>query len=79
MTGPGFNELDATVYKLTPIAKDSVLDIEAQIFNVYNHQNLGLPNNQGIITAPVGASSIEATSLPGSLPRMIQLQAKFIF
>jgi len=69
MTGPGFNELDATIYKLTPITKSSVLDIEAQIFNVYNHQNLGLPNVNGIITTP----------LSGSLPRMIQLQAKYVF
>jgi hypothetical protein len=69
MTGPGFNELDATVYKLTPITKSSVLDIEAQIFNVYNHQNLSLPNTNGIITAP----------LAGSLPRLIQLQAKYTF
>ena len=67
MTGPGFNNLDATIYKLTPIAKGNVLDIEAQIFNVYNHQNLGLPNSQGVITSGVG------------LPRLIQLQAKYIF
>jgi hypothetical protein len=69
MTGPGFNELDATVYKLTPLGKGTSLDIEAQIFNVYNHQNLALPNNKGIITQPLG----------GTLPRLIQLQAKFIF
>ncbi len=69
MTGPGFNEMDATIYKLTPIAKGSVLDIEAQIFNVYNHQNLALPGNKGNITQPLGSS----------LPRLIQLQAKFIF
>jgi hypothetical protein len=67
MTGPGFNELDATVYKLTPLGKGTVLDIEAQVFNAYNHQNLALPNNKGIITAPIGS------------PRLIQLQAKFIF
>jgi hypothetical protein len=68
MTGPGFNNLDATIYKLTPIAKGSVLDIEAQIFNVYNHQNLALPSlTSGVISSGVG------------LPRLIQLQAKFIF
>ncbi|MEO6829389.1 MAG: hypothetical protein ABI164_06225, partial [Acidobacteriaceae bacterium] len=67
MTGPGFNRLDATIYKLTPIAKGSVLDIEAQIFNIYNHQNLGLPNNTGAIGTTVGGA------------RLIQLQAKFIF
>jgi hypothetical protein len=69
MTGPGFNELDASIYKLTPITKSSTLDIEAQIFNVYNHQNLALPNTHGIISRP----------LSGSLPRMIQLQAKYVF
>lgn len=73
MTGPGFNELDATIYKLTPITKGSVLDIEAQIFNVYNHQNLALPNTQGIITQPL----IQASGQPQ--PRLIQLQAKYIF
>jgi len=67
MTGPGFNELDATFYKFTPITQTSVLDIEAQVFNVYNHQNLGQPNNHGVISNGVG------------LPRMIQLQAKYIF
>ncbi|HWF67915.1 MAG TPA: hypothetical protein VN670_11445, partial [Acidobacteriaceae bacterium] len=69
MTGPGYNNLDATIYKLTPIAKGSVLDIEAQIFNVYNHQNLGLPNNRGVI--------LRTNS--GAVPRTIQLQAKYIF
>ena len=69
MTGPGFNNLDATIYKLTPLTRGTVLDIEAQIFNVYNHQNLSLPNNTGVITSPVS----------GSLPRLIQLQAKYIF
>jgi hypothetical protein len=69
MTGPGFNELDATIYKLTPITKWSVLDIEAQIFNAYNHQNLALPNNSGTISQVVSGSS----------PRLIQLQAKYIF
>jgi hypothetical protein len=67
MTGPGFNNMDATIYKLTPLGRGNVLDIEAQVFNVYNHQNLALPNSQGIITQSIG------------LPRTIQLQAKYIF
>jgi hypothetical protein len=69
MTGPGFNNLDANVYKLTPIWRNLVFDMEAQFFNVYNHQNLGLPNNSGIIKA----------NNPGAQPRTIQLQAKFLF
>jgi hypothetical protein len=69
MTGPGFNELDASVYKLTPLWRNLVFDMEAQFFNVYNHQNLGMPNTHGIIT----------NTMSGSTPRTIQLQAKFLF
>ena len=69
MTGPGFNNLDASVYKLTPLWRNLVFDMEAQFFNVYNHQNLGLPNSHGIIL----------TNVSGYTPRTIQLQAKFHF
>jgi hypothetical protein len=69
MTGPGFNNLDASVYKLTPLWRNLVFDMEAQFFNVYNHQNLGLPNSHGIIL----------TNVSGYTPRTIQLQAKFQF
>ena len=69
MTGPGFNNMDASVYKLTPLWRNLVFDMEAQVFNIYNHQNLGLPNKSGVITKSVGT--------PG--PRTIQLQAKFVF
>ncbi|MEO6828883.1 MAG: hypothetical protein ABI164_03670, partial [Acidobacteriaceae bacterium] len=67
MTGPGFNNMDANIYKITPLWRDLKLDFEAQIFNIYNHQNLGLPNRKGIITLPIGT------------PRTIQLQAKIMF
>ncbi len=79
MTGPGFNNLDATIYKLTPLGKGTVLDIEAQIFNVYNHQNLALPTNSwtGKIIAPLSQGAGSTGS--GPVPRTIQLQAKFIF
>ena len=77
MTGPGFNQLDATVYKLTPLGRGNVLDIEAQFFNVYNHQNLALPGATGVISAPINQGSNIGSS--GAVPRTIQLQAKYIF
>ena len=68
MTGPGFNNMDANIYKLTPLWRNLVFDFEAQIFNVYNHQNWNQPNiNSGKILSSIGT------------PRTIQLQAKFIF
>jgi hypothetical protein len=74
MTGPGFNNLDANVYKLTPLWRDLVLDMEAQVFNIYNHQNLGMPNTQGAITTTAGGAGVN-----GAYPRTIQLQAKIVF
>ena len=74
MTGPGFNNLDANLYKLTPLWKNLVFDFEAQFFNIYNHQNLGLPNNNGMILYTAGGQAVN-----GSYPRTIQLQAKFLF
>lgn len=67
MTGPGFNELDLGLYKVTPLWRSLKLDFAAQFFNVYNHLNLGLPNVKGVITTGVGQ------------PRTIQLQAKVVF
>lgn len=75
MTGPGFNNMDANVYKLTPIWRNLDLDFEAQFFNIYNHQNLGMPNAQGIITRNIGGSDQSGLAYP----RTIQLQAKIIF
>ena len=67
LTGPGFNNMDATFSKITPIKDRLNLQLEAQIFNIYNHINLGQPNNQGVITAQTGGS------------RLIQLQGKIVF
>lgn len=67
LTGPGFNNMDATISKITPIKDRLNLQLEAQVFNIYNHINLGLPNNQGAITSQTGGS------------RLIQLQGKIVF
>lgn len=67
MTGPGFNNMDATVAKITPLTERFTFNLEAQVFNVYNHVNMDLPNNQGSITTQVGR------------PRLVQLQGKIVF
>jgi hypothetical protein len=67
MTGPGFYNVDASFYKITPITERVRLRIEAQIFNLLNHKNFGLPNNAGVITAGVGG------------PRIVQFQARIEF
>jgi hypothetical protein len=64
MTGPGFYNVDASFYKVTPITERVGLRIEAQLFNLLNPKNFGLPNNIGIINGGVG------------LPRTVQFRGK---
>ena len=67
MTGPGFWNSDGTLYKLTPLGEHATLDLELQVFNIFNHINLGQPNTGGVITAGIGT------------PRLLQLQGKITF
>jgi Carboxypeptidase regulatory-like domain/TonB-dependent Receptor Plug Domain/TonB dependent receptor len=67
MTGPGFSNADGTLYKLTPIGHNAVFDLEMQVFNIFNHTNLGLPNSAGAITTGIGT------------PRLLQFQGKITF
>lgn len=67
MTGPGFSNADGTLYKLTPLGEHLKFDLEMQVFNVFNHTNLGLPSNNGVISTGVGT------------PRLLQFQGKLIF
>lgn len=67
MTGPGFSNADGTLAKLTPIGEHVKFDLEMQVFNVFNHTNLGLPGNNGKITSGIGQ------------PRLLQFQGKIIF
>jgi len=69
MTGPGFYNIDSSFYKVTPITERISLRIEAQIFNLLNHNNFGLPNNAGVINAAVA----------GAPPRTVQFQGRIDF
>ena len=67
MTGPGFYDIDSSFSKLTPITERIGLRIEAQIFNLLNHKNFGLPNTAGVINGGVGPA------------RLAQIQARVEF
>lgn len=67
MNGPGFYNIDSSFYKVTRIAERVNLRLEAQIFNLLNHKNFGLPNNAGVINGGVG------------LPRTVQFQGRIDF
>ena len=67
MTGPGYSNADGTLAKLTPIGEHVKFDLEMQVFNVFNHTNLGLPSNGGAISKGIGT------------PRLLQFQGKLTF
>jgi hypothetical protein len=67
MTGPGFSNADGTIYKLTPIGEHATFDLEMQVFNVFNHTNLGPVKNSGQISTGIGQ------------PRLLQFQGKITF
>lgn len=67
LTGPHFYDMDGSVYKITPITERVFLNLELQVFNVFNHYSFALPNNDGTITKALGT------------PRLLQLQGKITF
>ncbi|WP_321475577.1 TonB-dependent receptor [uncultured Paludibaculum sp.] len=68
MTGPGFYNIDASFYKITPITERLKLRIEGQVFNLLNHKNFNLPNlTSGVVTSGLGSA------------RLAQFQAKLEF
>ena len=76
--GPGFHNFDVSLIKNTPIGLPSnpertVLQFRAEVFNVFNLVNFGLPNN--VLLGP-GFGLISRTS--GS-SRQIQLSLKILF
>ena len=68
MSGPGFDNVDASFYKVTQLRERVKLRLEGQVFNLLNHKNFGLPNlSSGVITSGTGG------------PRVAQFQAKLEF
>jgi len=77
---PGFENIDASLSKNFRIKERATFQFRADVFNVLNHVNLGVPglslttpNTFGVIT-----TSIQGSDTTGS-QRIIQLGAKFTF
>ena len=71
--GPKFADLDTSITKVTRLTEGTNLEFRAEIFNLFNHPNYGLPvpiltsPNFGQILGTVGTS------------RQIQFALKFSF
>ena len=77
--GPGLISIDLALMKNTPITEKTRLEIRAEVFNLPNHTNFGVPNItlfQADGSRNPAAGKIFSTSTNS---RQIQLGAKFIF
>jgi len=73
--GPGWYNLDASVFKEFALGDTTHLQFRAEAFNAFNHAQFGQPGNLNY-TNPTNFSSI--TSLRNS-PRLMQLALKLAF
>jgi Carboxypeptidase regulatory-like domain/TonB-dependent Receptor Plug Domain len=84
VTGPGYVDFDFSMLKNTPLGGDRSLQFRAEMFNIFNHPNFGLPNST--LTAPAFGALFETADVAQSNvglgsggPRLIQFALKFLF
>ncbi len=75
LTGPSTKNVDFSASKDFPLGERARFQFRGEFFNIFNHQNLGVPNNN------IQASNFGTiTSLTrGTFPRQIQFALKLIF
>jgi hypothetical protein len=70
--GPGYQNVNFSLMKNTPIKESVNLQFRAEFFNLFNHPNFGLPDN--FVGSPSFGSILSADS-----PRRIQFGVKLLF
>lgn len=70
--GPGYQQWDFSAFKNFKIHESKAVQFRAELFNIFNHPNFRLPNND--ISSPNFGAISEAQ--PG---RLVQLALKFLF
>jgi hypothetical protein len=73
VSGPGFFNLDMSLIKRTAVTERADLEFRVEAFNVLNHTNFGINQNQVINSSNFGAITSTLN------PRVIQFAAKFNF
>ena len=72
--GPGFWNLDTSVFRLFPVGEGRQFEFRAEAFNVFNHANFGQPSNDFNAGSAFGTINSTANSA-----RQLQLAGKFTF
>ena len=90
LTGPGYNDLDVSLMKVTPLGENARLQFRAEFFNILNHTNLGTPSETVFASGPTQGTSANQTAAVALSPtagvitsaatsRQIQLGLKLLF
>lgn len=82
LRGQSNNNLDANIYKTTNITERTSLQLQLNVFNVFNRQYRGSPDNyleDYTLQGNYGLTPFTSTALVSSGRRSAQLGAKFIF
>jgi hypothetical protein len=70
--GPGIEDVDVSLFKYFNIDEKRRVQFRAECFNLFNHPNFGLPEND--LESPAFGQILQAGP-----PRLVQLAIKFIF
>jgi len=70
--GPGTEDVDLSSFKYFKVSESKRVQFRAECFNLLNHANLGLPEND--LESPAFGQILQAGP-----PRLMQLAIKFLF
>jgi hypothetical protein len=70
--GPGISNVDLSLLKTITVSERARLQLRAECFNLANHPNFGLPDND--IASPTFGQVLEAGA-----PRLIQFGVKLVY
>jgi hypothetical protein len=80
--GPGFENVDLSMYKDTRVTEKTTVQFRVDAFNLFNHPNFGQPNR--VVSTAAGNSFGQITSTRSPVgdagsSRQLQLALKFLF
>ena len=78
LTGPGMTEVDFSVFKNTAVSEKISIQFRAEVFNLLNHANFGLPRPSVFAGNAISSSAGRVTATT-TTSRQIQFGLKLIF